>query len=154
MFCQWKRSSVHLAELTMKASVFNQFIECWMASKTEPLWREFASKFEPPQSQILFNFWARTSKNQSSSNGTMEEQRRNRAPFVQFGTFTEQTHPWSSWQRLQSVCLTLRWVRQFWWAPVWTPSLSRGYAKTVVLSCFQRWDRACGGSVQLTLNEW
>ena len=30
---------------------------------------------------------------------------------------------------------------------------SRGYAKTVVLSCFQRGDRACGGGAQLTLNE-
>ena len=28
-------------------------------------------------------------------------------------------------------------------------SFSRGYAKTVVLSCFQRGDRACGASTKL-----
>ena len=50
---------------------------CWMASKTEPLWREFASKFEPPHSQILPKFWAKTSNTQLSSNNTFDEQRSN-----------------------------------------------------------------------------
>ena len=73
--------------------------------------------------------------------------------FVQIGTFTEQTHPWAFWQRLQSVYPTLPLTRQSWLGPVLAPSLSPrlipipqqpstdlGYYKDT-----QQWYWCCGG---------
>ena len=45
--------------------------------------------------------------------GRSTNKRRLFAPFVQFGTFTEQIHPSACWRQRQSACPTLRSTRQF-----------------------------------------
>ena len=77
VYSSGKFLKISLGKLSNKFEYVNVIF--WMESKTEPLWREFASKTEPPQPQILLNICGRTLKNQSSSN-KVKKQRRIQAP--------------------------------------------------------------------------